>query len=93
MLAPHTPHLRHSAPVCGAVGQDLGLHYGSSPTAPTGKFPTVFAQGECDDIFLELMTHLGWLDDLEPLIELLPEKSVARLRRAIALQRGEPLIE
>ena len=22
-------------------------------------------QGECDDVFLELATHLGWLPDLE----------------------------
>jgi hypothetical protein len=27
-----------------------------------------FAQGECEKVLLELMGHLGWLDDLAPLL-------------------------
>ncbi|CAB9512163.1 dependent histone deacetylase SIR2 [Seminavis robusta] len=40
------------------VGEELGIDY--SPES-THDF---FAQGKCDDVFLELIIALGWLDDL-----------------------------
>lgn len=40
------------------------------------------AAGDCDDLCLELMEHLGWLEDLRPLLEneLLPGCSADKLR-------------
>ena len=52
------------------VGSELGIEYG-----PSAK-RDYFAKGACDDIFLELMDHLGWLDDLATLIDELPSGSV-----------------
>lgn len=41
-----------------------------------------FARGDCEEMILELMTHLGWLPDLKPLLDhnLLPESSAQLLR-------------
>jgi hypothetical protein len=49
-----------------------------------------FAQGECDAVVLELMDHLGWIDDLMHLLpnKLLPESS-ARLLEEHLLQRAQ----
>jgi NAD-dependent deacetylase sirtuin 2 len=55
------------------VGEDLGIDY-------SGNGRDFFAQGECDQIFLDLITELGWLDDLEPIRDDLPEKSQSLLR-------------
>lgn len=48
-----------------------------------------FAQGECDDVLLELMDHLGWLNDLKPLLPngQLPDFS-ARLLEAYLRDRA-----
>ena len=42
-----------------AVGEELGIDY--SPSAERD----FFAQGQCDEIFLELIPELGWFKDLE----------------------------
>lgn len=41
-----------------------------------------FAQGEIEDVVLKLMDHLGWVDELEPLLQedKLPESSAKLLR-------------
>jgi NAD-dependent deacetylase sirtuin 2 len=44
-----------------------------------------FGQGNCEDVVLELMDHLGWLDKLEPLLDRdeLPKASAILLRERI----------
>ena len=61
------------------VGWHLGVSYGENATRD------YFAQGDCDHVLLNLMTHLGWLNDLEPLLgeEKLPDKSAALLRKRL----------
>ena len=65
------------------------------PKAPAGADPkradhlrrlpasvrTLFVQGECDQVFLELICHLGWLESLahEECVAALPEHSRQRL--------------
>ena len=39
-----------------------------------------FLQGNCDEVFLELIQHLGWVNDLDE--RLLPEASAEMVRRA-----------
>jgi NAD+-dependent protein deacetylase sirtuin 2 len=55
------------------VGADLGIDY-------SGKGRDFFAQGECDHVFLELISELGWLDDLVVASDTLPETSRVRLQ-------------
>lgn len=57
------------------VGQELGIKFG-----PKAK-RDVFAQGECDDICLELIELLGWRDELEAVAHTLPAESQARLAK------------
>lgn len=55
------------------VGEELGIQFGSNAKRD------VFAQGNCDDIFLELIELMGWREDLEAKVDTLPEESQARL--------------
>jgi NAD-dependent SIR2 family protein deacetylase len=57
-----------------AVGQDLGVDYSGSSSRD------LFLQGSCDEVFLELIQHLGWLDQLS--LDDLPEASAALVQRA-----------
>mmetsp|Transcript_30648 Transcript_30648/g.74669 ORF Transcript_30648/g.74669 Transcript_30648/m.74669 type:complete len:83 (+) Transcript_30648:271-519(+) len=59
------------------VGEDQGIDYGESPVRD------VFGKGNCDDVFLELATKLGWLDDLKKYSGSMAEKSVKALDAAI----------
>jgi NAD+-dependent protein deacetylase sirtuin 2 len=59
------------------VGEELGIDY--SP----GAKRDFFARGKCDDIFLELITELGWLDDLQKMLEDLPPQSAKLVREKI----------
>ena len=45
-----------------------------------------FASGNCDDVLLELMQHLGWLPDLESLLgdQQMPESCAALLQERLA---------
>lgn len=52
------------------VGAELGIDYGPNPKRD------FFAKGTCDEVFLELIAELGWLDDLKTKMELIPEASV-----------------
>jgi hypothetical protein len=49
-----------------------------------------FAQGDCDAIFFQLIQALGWTEDLEAKIYLLPEKSKAILQ---SMTKEEGIIE
>ncbi|KAL9184712.1 hypothetical protein ACHAXT_012682 [Thalassiosira profunda] len=51
------------------VGRELGIDYG--PDADRD----FFVQGNCDDVFLELITEMGWLEDLSKVTDNLPEGS------------------
>jgi NAD+-dependent protein deacetylase sirtuin 2 len=57
------------------VGAELGIQYGADPTKRD-----FFAEGECDDVFLELTKELGWLDELKA--EDLPPESAQRVLKA-----------
>ena len=60
-----------------AVGTELGIQY-----APNGGFVhgrDCFARGNCEQIFLELIQYLGWMDDLKLIAHKLPESSRALL--------------
>lgn len=66
------------------VGQDLGIEYSSFSMDDDGEgedpSPSrdLFLQGSCDAIFLELIEHLGWMDDLDE--DILPEASAKLLQ-------------
>ena len=63
------------------VGADLGIDYG------TNSERDFFAQGNCDEVFLNLIEHLGWMDDLEAKMDLLPPQSAELLRQRCALDK------
>lgn len=63
------------------VGWHLGLDYEDNDR-------DFFGGGNCEDVCLDLMTHLGWLEDLRPLIDELPESSKVLLRRALDTKDG-----
>ena len=56
------------------VGAELGIDYSPKPERD------LFAQGTCDEVFLELIAELGWLEDLKSKIDDLPEKSATLIR-------------
>lgn len=66
-------------------GRHLGMNFGDEEEEATRDF---FAEGNCEDAILELMEHLGWLEDLRPLLdnEQLPKTSAEMLRRRIERQ-------
>jgi NAD+-dependent protein deacetylase sirtuin 2 len=61
------------------VGQHLGMDYEDGER-------DYFAEGDCDAVLLDLMEHLGWLDDLRYLTEnnQLPESSLQLLRNKLS---------
>jgi NAD+-dependent protein deacetylase sirtuin 2 len=61
------------------VGHHLGIQYG------LGARRDYFAQGDIDPTCLDLMTHLGWLDELEPLLteNKLPDSSAELLKERL----------
>ncbi len=54
------------------VGEELGINYGQN-----GRTRDYFAEGSCEDIFLQLIQHLGWKNDLKSISDLLPRSSAA----------------
>jgi len=66
------------------VGGYLGMHFGEESTRD------YHAAGNCDEVLLDLMEQLGWLDDLKPLLEhhKLPLTSAQMLRERLE-QRGQ----
>ncbi len=59
------------------VGQHLGVEYG-----PNSK-RDFFASGTCDEIFLDLICHLGWLDSVKEVVDELPEQSRSLVKSRI----------
>ncbi len=51
------------------VGSKLGFDYSDDPTRD------FFARGSCDEVLLELMGELGWIDDIMTFTNDLPESS------------------
>lgn len=60
------------------VGWRVGIDYGSHAKRD------YFAQGHCDDVTLDLIEELGWLDDLAGHIHELPEESAKRVRERLS---------
>ncbi len=58
------------------VGWHLGLDFEENDR-------DFFARGNCESVVLELMTHLGWLEDLRHVVDDLPESSGQLLREAL----------
>lgn len=56
------------------VGEDLGIEYGPETSRDW------FLQGSCDEIFFELIQHLGWMEELDTRV--LPEASADLVREA-----------
>ena len=59
------------------VGWHLGLDFDENDR-------DFFARGDCEAVVLELMDHLGWLQDLNDVINELPEASGQLLREALS---------
>ena len=57
------------------VGEDLGIEYSDRKDSRDW-----FLQGTCDEMFLELIQHLGWTDELHA--DLLPDASAALVTKA-----------
>ena len=55
------------------VGQELGIEYGAQSTRD------VFCGGDCDEVFLELCSELGWLEDLRKFQGEMAEQSATLL--------------
>jgi NAD-dependent deacetylase sirtuin 2 len=58
------------------VGAELGI---VCSAGGLGNNRDLFLQGKCDEIFLELIQELGWLDDLP--VDTLPESSADLVRK------------
>jgi len=56
------------------VGEELGIDYSNQAERD------FFAKGNCDDIFLELISELGWLSDISQILDQLPESSANLVR-------------
>jgi NAD-dependent SIR2 family protein deacetylase len=68
------------------VGQDLGLSYGLGELASRD----LFAQGDCESVFLALIVELGWLEDLTARLPSLPAASQRLVHLAQAQQKARP---
>jgi NAD-dependent deacetylase sirtuin 2 len=60
------------------VGWRVGIEYGSHARRD------YFAQGRCDDVALDLIEKLGWLNDLAAHIDDLPDESSKRVRNRLS---------
>ena len=56
------------------VGKELGIEYGMDAERD------FFAEGNCEDVFLDLICELGWISDLERERDNLPELSLNLMR-------------
>ena len=65
------------------VGEELGIDYSTNSSERTQR--DFFAQGECDQIFLGLIKELGWLVDIQGMIDLLPEESARIVQESTGL--------
>jgi len=60
------------------VGQRLGIEYGE------GAVRDYFAQGNCEEVFLDLICELGWFDDVVKILNELPDDSAKLVMHRIA---------
>ena len=72
-----------------AVGQDFRAEEGSSERGRELRLddPTssdLFLQGDCDEIFLDLVIKLGWIDNLYTYVDCMAPSSQTLLREAYA---------
>ncbi|GKY90980.1 hypothetical protein MPSEU_000070800 [Mayamaea pseudoterrestris] len=67
-------------------GHHLGMNFDEAESKRD-----YFAAGDCESTLLELMEHLGWLDELNPLLShhSLPDASAALLRERLARDDAE----
>ena len=80
------------------VGEHLGMDFDHTPSTAAGVTSSntggrdYFAAGNCDDVLLDLMEHLGWLPDLESLLtdQQLPESSATMLQERLATTSRSP---
>ena len=63
------------------VGRELGIDYGPTPERD------FFAQGNCDNVYLDLICELGWLEDLSQEVNNLPQASVDLIRSKSLVNR------
>jgi len=59
------------------IGKELGVKYGENNTRD------IFCSGDCDDVFLELIDKLGWLDDLIEVRDKMAPKSQVLLQQLL----------
>jgi NAD-dependent deacetylase sirtuin 2 len=59
------------------VGQELGIMYGQRG----GR--DFFMEGDCDEQFLKLIEELGWLGELEEIIDALPQESACLVKKRL----------
>ncbi len=55
--------------------EELGFEYDEDYSSREKKTRDYFAQGECDEVFLNLIRELGWLEELKSQVDTLPPKS------------------
>ena len=67
------------------VGKELGIDYSNAENKRD-----YFAQGNCDEVFLNLITELGWSQDLNEVVDNLPQSSI-ELIEAKKKRRSEEL--
>lgn len=56
--------------------------------APDGAQRDIFAKGDCDQVFLDLVAKLGWTAELVPFRAALPPQSIAILDKELAEHPG-----
>jgi NAD-dependent deacetylase sirtuin 2 len=73
------------------AGMQLGMSFGDDDECKRD----FFAEGDIDEVLLELMDCLGWIEDLEPLLacDSLPESSVRLLREHLDRRQQTKEIE
>ena len=57
------------------VGKELGIDYSIADNKRD-----YFAQGNCDEVFLDLIAELGWFQDLNKLVDNLPQSSIESVK-------------
>lgn len=64
-----------------AVGQELGLNFYGNDYGTINDRRDFFAKGPCEDIFLDLIDKLGWMEDLQGMSKQLPPASASLIQK------------
>ena len=67
-----------------AVGQELGLNFYGNDYGTINDRRDFFAKGPCEDIFLDLIDKLGWMEDLQGMSKQLPPSSASLVKESDA---------